>query len=52
MQSFAICDMIPVLCGRNVLTEGGGRTFPNLSTKLHCVTSQKTAAYLFFFLYL
>jgi hypothetical protein len=36
MQLSVICDVIPVLCGRNVLTEGGGR-FPNKRVNKKCV---------------
>lgn len=36
MQLSVICDVIPVLCGRNVLTEGGGR-FPTEYVNKNCM---------------
>lgn len=36
MQLSVICDVIPVLCGRNALTESGGR-FPNTCVNKNCM---------------
>jgi hypothetical protein len=36
MQLSVICDVVPVLCGRNVLTEGGDR-FPNKCVNKNCM---------------